>query len=228
MMASLVKQQEGASPWAFVAFEAEGTEPAWEAYEPEPIRTTAFAPIEDAPVEATKAPLAGGQAALHNQVTVTASNEERCYTDQLHFEERLQELEQSHQGALVDLERKFAVELLDRLAAQIDAQGRKLADEFGARLLCILAPVLMDHARKASLAALTRDLQRIFISGEVNKIVLSGPQDLAAQIQSELGEQASRLRVEHSDSVDVTVRIDSEVLATKLSAWASVLKDVVA
>jgi hypothetical protein len=230
-MASPTRQQDAASPWAFVAFEAENAAAVWEAFEREPIHATAFAPIEDAPFEAMEGLVAEEQTAPHDPVTVpmaSAPDDKSRHYDKLHFEERLRELERSHEAAMSELERKFTVELLGNLAAQIESQASKLADEIGGRLTRILAPVLMDHARKASLAALTRDLQRILLSGEVNKIILSGPQELVAQIQSELGEHASRLQIEGTAAVDVTVRIDSGVLATKLCAWTSVLKDVVA
>jgi hypothetical protein len=229
-MAGVNRREEVASPWAFVAFEVEKPDAVWEAFEPEPVQVPHFAPFEQIVDEAPNAlgphdlsvredePLVGVP-----QATEPIGDHE---ADASH-ERQLRALEEVHQAALAELEHRYSVELISKLTSQIELKGAQIADEFGGRLSRLLAPVLFDHARKASLAALTRDLQRILASSEVNRIKLSGPREMMAQVQVELGEQASRFLIEETDTVDVTVRIDSEVLATRLSVWSAVLKDVV-
>lgn len=230
MSSALNKRQDALSPWAFVAFESEVAQAIWEAFEPEPIQAAHFAPLEN-PAPENPSMLPSAERAEPNSFLPVLAPQMRIETGAdeatLQFEERLRAVEESHQAALVRLEQKYAVELAGTLTSQIEMQGGQLADEIGGRLTRLLAPVLAEHARKASLAALIRDLQRILTSSDLNRTVLSGPPDLVAQVQAELGEQVSRIQIVETDAVDVTVRLDSEVLATRLSAWTAVLKDVV-
>jgi hypothetical protein len=231
MATALNRRQDAASPWAFVAFEAETTQTVWEAFEPEYAQETRFAPFEESSAEIpdalalTEQPVADDPMFLPGpQTRIEREDHEAAQ----HHEEQLRTLKEAHQQAIAEIEQKYAVEILGKLTSQLNAQSAELADEIGGRLTRLLAPLLMEHARKSSLAALTRDLLRILLSSDVNKIALAGPLELVTKIQAELGEHASRLQIEEADTVDVTVRIDSEVLATKLSAWTAVLKDVVA
>jgi hypothetical protein len=230
MAASLGKRQDAASPWAFVAFEAEAADPVWEAFEPEIIQEARFAPFESIPGAAT-APAVPEDLNTSNDPFVAPPEASRHEADSLQsasqYEKQLRALEETHQAALAELERRYAEDLIGKVSSQIELQGRQLANEIETRLVRLLAPLLMDHARKASLAALTRDLQRILTSSEVNQIMLKGPGDWIKQMQEGLGEQALRVRIQEADSPDVKVLIDPEVIATRLSAWADVLKEVI-
>jgi hypothetical protein len=231
MATALKRRQDAASPWAFVAFEAEGTHNVWEAFEPEYDQEVRFAPLEESSAEIPDVLASVEQPVVDDPIFVPRPQTRVGWQDHeiaQHHEEQLRTLNAAHQRAIAELEQKYAVEIIGTLTSQLDAQGSKLADEIGKRLTRLLAPLLLEHARKSSLAALTRDLQRILSLSDVNKIALAGPPELVTKIQAELGEHASRLQIEEADTVDVTVRIDSEVLATKLSAWTAVLKEVVA
>jgi hypothetical protein len=230
-MSVLGKRQDASSPWAFVAFEAEGAGAIWEAFEPEPVQPTHFAPFEYPAPETPNLLPSAVPAEIDSSALMPAPQmriEAGVNEATPEFEERLRVLEETHQAALAQLERKYTVELAGKLTSKIELQGVEMADEIGSRLARLLAPILFDHARTASLAALTRDLQRILVAGEAHRIVMSGPRKMVMQVQAELGEQASRLQIEETDTVDVTVRLDSEILATRLSAWSAVLKDVLA
>jgi hypothetical protein len=231
MARALAKPQEIESPWAYVAFEQENPESRWEAFEPEPSFRLDFAPLDS--VAETRAELFQDEEAPQSTSpadgTIMAAHEgNHCGAPIENYENRLREIDQSHQAALAQLEKKYAVELLQKMSSQIESLGSDLGRQIGGQLARLLAPVLMDHARKSSMAALTRDLQRILSSPDIAKLKLSGPAELLNQVQEALGESASRLQIFHNGSPDVTVQIDSEVLATKLSGWAAVLKDVAA
>ena len=232
MARALLKTQEAVSPWAYVAFEEEKLEPVWEALEPEPSPRQDFAPFGNAKGDTRAAPFQEEQApriipaANGALMPAPEGNHHGPFAES--YENRLRELERSHQAALTELEKKYAVELLQKLTSQIESLGSDIGRDIGAQLTRLLAPVLVDHARKSSMAALTRDLQRMLSSADVAKLRLSGPPDLIGHVQEALGEDASRLQICQNDSADVTVQIDSEVLATRLSGWAAVLKDVVA
>jgi hypothetical protein len=232
MAQALAKPQEAASPWAYVAFEAEKPEPVWEALEPEASCRLDFAPFDSAKAETRAEPFQGKMAPQITSAVdggLMAALEGNHYGPVIEsYENRLRELEQFHQATLAELEKKYAVELLRKLTSHIESLGSDLGREIGTQLTRLLAPVLVDHARKSSMAALTRDLQRILSSADVAKLTLSGPPELVKQVRDALGEDASRLEICQNETADVTVQINSEVLATRLSGWAAVLKDVAA
>ncbi len=232
MAHAFAKPQEAASPWAYVAFEPERPEPVWEAFEPEPSLRLGFAPFDSVTAQTRAELFQDEEASKTTSPTdgpvITEPERTAHGSDIESYENRLRDLEHSHQTELVQLEKKYAVELLQKLSSQIEALGGDLGRDIGARLTRLLAPVLMDHARKSSMAALTRDLQRILSSSDIAKLTLSGPAELLDKVQEALGDSASRLQVCQNDAADVTVQIDREVLATKLSGWAAVLKEVVA
>jgi 23S rRNA pseudoU1915 N3-methylase RlmH len=232
MAQALAKPQETESPWAYVAFEAEIPQPDWEPFELVQLHQGSFLSLE-------KSSSAGGpERSLPGSSDFRAAPPEEEAPDRARheylsdaiprYERRLQELEESHQASLEQIEQKYAVELAQRMTAQVEAISSELGQETGKQLTRMLAPLLADHARKASMEALTRDLQRILLSTDITLLRISGPQALLKQVQDALGESASRLECVETDSVDVTVEIDSGILATKLSNWAATLKEVVA
>jgi hypothetical protein len=229
---ALAKQQESMSPWAYIAFESDGPKLEWEPFEPEVRPQEFFAPLErDSAGNQLGHPQPGPDVVDSVPMEVTqvfSTQEDRHGSSIAEYERRLQELEESHQAALAQLEQTYATGMLQRVTAQLEEMGGKLAQETGDQLARLLAPLLRDHARKASMAALTRDLQRILSSNDVTKLRMSGPQLLIKKVQESLGESASRIDMLETDTIDVTVEIDGEILATKLSGWAATLNEVVA
>jgi hypothetical protein len=229
---ALAKQRESTSPWAYIAFESDGPKLEWEPFEPEVWPQELFAPLErDSAGDRLECPQPGSDNTSSAPIEVTQAvcvQEDHQSNGIARYERQLQELQESHQAALAQLEQTYVAEMLQRLTAQLQEMSGKLAQETGDQLARLLAPLLSDHARKASMAALTRDLQRLLSSNDVTRLRMTGPQLLIKQVQENLGEGASRIDMLETDGVDVTVETDGEILATKLSGWAAILKEVVA
>ena len=140
----------------------------------------------------------------------------------------VEELQQRHQLEIEALRQAHANEMAQKLTGALKSSEEVLAQEVSDRLTRILAPIIAGHARKISIHAVIAELKRLLASGETSRILVTGPLDLINVVRASMGDDAARLAFEETGSADLTVEVNSSVIATRLTEWRKILLEALA
>jgi flagellar biosynthesis/type III secretory pathway protein FliH len=137
-----------------------------------------------------------------------ADHQRKLAEAEAQFEERL-----AAQRALWVVDQGGA--LGERIASGFEALNAEIGDAVGA----ILAPFVEQALRTRVVEELLRALEKVLKGGRPASLKISGPEDLLASIRQALGESASAVEFDATDSIDVRVVADRTVIETQLDAW---------
>lgn len=100
-------------------------------------------------------------------------------------------------------------------ASALDEMEQRLSRTVGE----LLKPVLSESVRGRALEELTGVLHGMLSKGEYAKVVVSGPSDLLAAMETRLAGSHSGMSFVPSDGTDVSVSVDDTILETRIGAW---------
>lgn len=105
------------------------------------------------------------------------------------------------------------------LAAQVATAFEAVETSLAGAITRVLTPFLATVARRKAVDELVSAVHGLLRSGDAPAIRVSGPADLLARIELQLGERAASIAFMPGDEVEVTVVADRSVIATQIGAW---------
>lgn len=142
--------------------------------------------------------------------------------------------EAAHVAAFAAQKAAFEAKLAAEREQWAAAEGARLAELLTAGLLDIeqkisdrvgriLAPVVAAEVRRGAVASLAETLRGMVLKGTYARLNVSGPPDLVAALEAQLGDAREALRFDVSEGVDLVVNADDTVLETRIGAWVQAL-----
>ncbi len=138
----------------------------------------------------------------------------------------LEAVRSRHLEELNELRTHFEQDFSTTLAARFDQLAGDLIDTVGDHVGRIVAPMLEQALTDRMVAELSGAISATLTDREGTRVVVSGSVSMHGALAEALGERAAQLDFTPSESFDLTVRIDETVLATRLSEWATTLREV--
>lgn len=149
--------------------------------------------------------------------TIPVSEHDIIIADlQKHHADLMEDLVSDHRQnvmvSLIDLQEK----LLGGLVEQVE-------NSLGHALL----PLMNDKVQQTNLEAILAEVTAILKNQTIEKLKLSGPMSLITPVEAAFAHLEIPMDVEESDTVDLTVTVDKQLLSTSLSDWSLRLKDLI-
>lgn len=172
-------------------------------------------PVEAAPVfsEAQESEIAAG--ALSGDIEEL----------QRRHAEELANLRKEHERAL----EKIRVEAADQEIAEFSQRVSTVEMEVLAKLekqvAGVLGQVFGDVIAEQSIEMLCKWLKARLQQPGAMTVELTGPQSLIDKLNNQLGEHEATVKTTESDTGDLYVEIDDEVVATRLGEWRMMVED---
>lgn len=105
------------------------------------------------------------------------------------------------------------------LAAHVTEAFTAIETSLAASMTRVLTPFLATVTRRKAIDELVSAVHAVLRGGTSAAIRVSGPGDLLARIEADLGEGAAGVSFVPNDQVDVTVVADRSLIATQIGAW---------
>lgn len=140
---------------------------------------------------------------------------------------RIEELRKEHEAAmaraLADARSAWAAEEGERLSTGIADAIDQIESSLADATARVLVPFLATAARRLAVEDLTGRIRQILRDGSPAAIRITGPADLLAALEMQLGDLSSAIAFEPADAVEVTVRADRTIIASQIGAWVDQL-----
>jgi hypothetical protein len=148
------------------------------------------------------------------------------------FESRLVKEQEAFANERETLVAKFASERESwsreegaRLAAELQRNFETFTELLRDTLAGLLTPFLTRHALEQSLADFVRLVASAASNQENAFVELRGPSDLLEVVSQKLAQENIAVRAIERESADISARIDSTVLETRMEEWVQRLRN---
>ena len=111
--------------------------------------------------------------------------------------------------------------LSKELLGKLDAGHERLRDEIARTTAKLLGAFLADKIRQESLEAMAVELRRILAEKVVERVLLSGPQELIDTLKPMIAGSPCAIDVAPTDQSEVRITVDQVVLETAIGDWIS-------
>ncbi|MDE1992456.1 MAG: hypothetical protein KGI75_08125 [Rhizobiaceae bacterium] len=135
-------------------------------------------------------------------------------------------LTEAHRAELEALRVRYEEQAAQKIADDINRIATMLGQAISAETAAVLAPMMTEALTAKAVADLATMVTAAILDGASGPITVSGPRHLFNMLQSRLGENRALLRHTEAHDVDLTVTIGESVLVTRMSAWASSLREI--
>ena len=143
--------------------------------------------------------------------------------EQTASEARIATLREEHRAAteaqLSEARSAWISEQSEPLAARIGAAFDDLETSLADAMTRVLAPFLATVARRQAVDDLVATLRGLLRTSGHAAVRVSGPGDLLARIETQLGDLAAAVEFVPGEEVDVTVAAGRSIIATQIGAW---------
>lgn len=155
---------------------------------------------------------------------------EAALTERLTAEhaEALQAEQARHAGEVAELNRHFAEEASERIAASIQTMEDRVVVLTSAVAARILGMALTDDVRQRSIERLGETISEAIHDNEAVRVRVRGSQPLYEALKAALPQHAEHLDFTESVSFDLTVTIDDSVFETRMAEWSAALSEALA
>jgi len=164
----------------------------------------------DLEVERTAAFEAGRQAALAEAETLR--------------EAALRGQDEHHRQAISELSERYEGEITRTFAKRFEFLTARLGEEIGKQVAELLGPFVEEALLERMVAEFAKTLSEAIAEGSV--VSVSGPRQLLDRLSSAPALSGVDLKQTVTDDVDLSVEIGSTLIATRLGAWSSALREV--
>jgi hypothetical protein len=131
-----------------------------------------------------------------------------------------------HLEEINEMRTRFEQDFSTTLAARFDQLAIEMSETIGEQVARIVAPFLEQALSERMVAQLGTAIAGSLADGEATRIAVSGSPSMFEALSTALGDKAAQLDFSESETFDLTVRLDDTVLSTRLSEWASTLREV--
>lgn len=138
----------------------------------------------------------------------------------------LETLEEKHRQEIAALTAAHAAETANVVSAGLIRIAELVAHEVSEQTAIALAPILTDELTRNAIGDLAGRIQGAVLEGAPGTVIVRGPAELFAMLETAMGEKMSLLRHVEAVDLDLSVEIDGSALVTRMSAWAASLKKV--
>jgi hypothetical protein len=142
-----------------------------------------------------------------------------------HYEARLAALGEENNAVaerrIAEARSAWIGEQAEPIAARINAAFDDLETSLADSVARVLAPFLATAARRRAIDDLLGTIRGLLRGSGHPAIRVSGPGDLLARIETQLGALAASVEFVAGDEVDVTVVLGRSIIATQIGVWVN-------
>jgi hypothetical protein len=135
----------------------------------------------------------------------------------------IEQMEARHRLELDELQSRLTKDLSQGFADALYSFETRIAAEIETRLSSLLAPLLTEHAKRASVGAIVYELRSLILAGKMTTVKLSGPAPVISEIKKALGGAGDRIKIGNEVSPDIVIDVDSHIISTRLTEWSDSL-----
>lgn len=139
--------------------------------------------------------------------------------------DEIERLRAEHAEQIETLRQEIADREIDELSQRVSEIQDEALAQLEARVADTLGQVFGEAIAEQSIEMLCKWLKARLQQPGAVLIDLRGPSALTGKIGSKLGDAAPQIRITESESCDLYVEIDGEVLATRLGEWRMMVED---
>jgi hypothetical protein len=217
-----------------VFFEEDEAASDWQPFEPEHEPSAAFTQIDTAPaavpLDESPAQLASGDmdAELSPGIFITTDMvwpAQSSAAEELmnSHAQSIESMEARHRLELDELQSRLTKDLSQGFSDALYSFETRIAAEIKTRLSSLLAPLLTEHAKMASVAAIVDELRSLILAGKMTMVKLSGPAPVISEIKKAMGGAGDRIKIGNEVSPDIVIEVDSHIISTRLTEWSDSL-----
>ncbi len=132
----------------------------------------------------------------------------------------LDDLRVQHAAELEQMEAAHNNEIMSQLQDLQSGLIDQVADKLEFMLVQSLEQLLQQRLSSASIEQLVSDIKHAIKTEAIDRIKLSGPANLTNAVSTALAGGTCQIDVEQSDSTDLVVRLNEQILSTRIGDWA--------
>ncbi len=141
------------------------------------------------------------------------------------YEARIAAMEEAHRNELETIKAENAA-ALSAISGRVEAVRQEIVQEVSAAALNALLPLVDEMLVAKAVENLASQVRDAFSAEDAVELVVHGPQELTALLETALGEAGFKLRHKEAAGPDLTVEHGEMIFATRLSAWVAGVREL--
>lgn len=138
--------------------------------------------------------------------------------------EEIARIRAEHAAELDQLRQEFTDRQMTEMAERLSEAENTLMQQFETGVAKSLAEIFGDRIADESLTMLCKWLKARLSQPGMMQVEISGPKELNRKLIGMLGDNSDKYRITESETVDVQIDVDGEVLSTRLGEWKKMVE----